>query len=191
MENYLIIFVSAIFINNIVLSRFLGVCPFLGVSKKTSTAIGMGGAVLFVMTIATIVTFLIYHYLLVPFNLVFLQTVAYILVIAFLVQVVEIVLKKVSPDLYQALGVFLPLITTNCAILGVAILVIQTDYNLMESVVFAVANAIGFSLAIVLFSSLRERLDMMDVPPAMKGVPAALIVAGILSMAFMGFAGLV
>lgn len=191
MEKYLIIFVSAIFINNIVLSRFLGVCPFLGVSKKTTTAIGMGGAVLFVMTIATIVTYLIYHYILIPFDIVFLQTVAYILVIAFLVQVVEIVLKKVSPDLYQALGVFLPLITTNCAILGVAILVIQTDYNLLESVVFAIANAIGFSLALVIFSSIRERMDILEIPEAMKGVPAALIVAGILSMAFMGFAGLV
>jgi electron transport complex protein RnfA len=191
MENYLIIFVSAIFINNIVLARFLGVCPFLGVSKKTATAIGMGGAVLFVMTIATVVTYLIYHYLLVPFDITFLQTVAYILVIAFLVQVVEIVLKKVSPDLYKALGVFLPLITTNCAILGVAILVVQSNYNLLESVVFAIANAIGFTLAIVLFSSIRERMDISGLPPAMKGVPAALIVAGILSMAFMGFAGLV
>ncbi len=191
MEHYLIILVSAIFINNIVLSRFLGVCPFLGVSKNTSTAVGMGGAVLFVMTVATIVTFLIYNYLLLPLNIAYLQTVAYILVIAFLVQVVEIVLKKVSPDLYQALGVFLPLITTNCAILGVAILVVQNEYNLMESVVFAIANAIGFTLAIVLFSSLREHIDRADLPPAMKGVPAALIMAGILSMAFMGFAGLV
>jgi len=191
MGHYLIILVSAIFINNIVLSRFLGVCPFLGVSKNTSTAVGMGGAVLFVMTVATIVTFLIYHFLLVPLNIPYLQTVAYILVIAFLVQVVEIVLKKVSPDLYQALGVFLPLITTNCAILGVAILVIQSEFNLMESVVFAVANAIGFTLAIVIFSSLREQLEQSDLPPAMKGTPAALIVAGILSMAFMGFAGLV
>jgi electron transport complex protein RnfA len=151
----------------------------------------MGGAVLFVMTVATIVTFLIYRYLLVPFEITYLQTVSYILVIAFLVQVVEIVLKKVSPDLYQALGVFLPLITTNCAILGVAILVIQQEFNLLESVVFAIANAVGFTLAIVLFSSLREFLDEADLPPAMKGVPAALIVAGILSMAFMGFAGLV
>ncbi len=191
MENYIVIIVSAIFINNIVLSRFLGICPFLGVSKQTSTALGMGGAVLFVMTVATIVTFLIYRYLLVPLEVTYLQTVSYILVIAFLVQVVEIVLKKVSPDLYQALGVFLPLITTNCAILGVAILVIQSDFNLMESIVFAIANAIGFTLSIVIFSSLREHMEMADLPPAMKGVPAALITAGILSMAFMGFAGLV
>ncbi|MBV6644889.1 MAG: electron transport complex protein RnfA [Cyclobacteriaceae bacterium] len=190
MEKYLIIFFSAIFINNIVLSRFLGICPFLGVSKNTSTAIGMGGAVLFVMTIATIVTFLIYRTLLVPLDITYLQTVAYILVIAFLVQVVEIVLRKVSPEMYQALGVFLPLITTNCAILGVAILVIQQDYNLLESVVFSVANAFGLTLAIVLFAGIREHLEMSELPPAMRGVPAALIVAGILSMAFMGFAGI-
>lgn len=189
MEYFVIIF-GAIFINNIVLSRFLGICPFLGVSKSTATAIGMGGAVLFVMTIATIVTYLIFQYLLIPFGITYLQTVAYILVIAFLVQVVEIVLKKISPELYRALGVFLPLITTNCAILGVAILVIQQDFNLLESVVFAIANAIGFTLAIVLFSSIREQLDLAEVPPAMKGVPAALVVAGILSMAFMGFSGM-
>lgn len=187
---YLVIIISAVFINNIVLARFLGICPFLGVSKQTSTAVGMGGAVLFVMTIATIVTYLIYHYLLIPLEIEYLRTVAYILVIAFLVQVVEIVLKKVSPDLYQALGVFLPLITTNCAILGVAILVIQNEYNLVESVVFSIANAAGFTLAIVLFSSLREHMEMSDLPESMRGVPAALIVAGILSMAFMGFAGL-
>lgn len=187
---YVSIIISAIFINNIVLARFLGICPFIGVSKKTSTAIGMGGAVLFVMTVATVTTFLIYNYLLEPLGITYLQTVAYILVIAFLVQVVEIVLKKVSPDLYQALGVFLPLITTNCAILGVAILVIQEEFNLVESVVFSIANAFGFTLAIVMFSSIREHLDMIEMPAAMKGVPAALVVAGILSMAFMGFAGL-
>lgn len=189
--DYIIILISAIFINNIIFARFLGVCPFLGVSKNTATAVGMGGAVLFVMTVATIVTFLIYHFVLVPLNVAYMQTVAYILVIAFLVQVVEIVLKKVSPELYRALGVFLPLITTNCAILGVAILVVQVDYTLVESVVFAIANALGFTLAIVLFSSIREHLEMADLPPAMRGVPAALLVAGILSMAFMGFSGLV
>ncbi|HBH05263.1 MAG TPA: electron transport complex subunit RsxA [Flavobacteriales bacterium] len=187
MEYFLIIF-SAIFVNNIVLSRFLGICPFIGVSKNTSTAVGMGGAVLFVMTLATIITYLIYTLILVPFDITYLQTVSYILVIAFLVQVVEIILKKVSPDLYRALGVFLPLITTNCAILGVAILVIQNDYNLFESVLFAVGNAAGFALAIVLFSSMRETLDELDIPEVMKGVPVALIIAGILSMAFMGFA---
>ncbi len=189
MEYFVIIF-GAIFINNIVLSRFLGICPFLGVSKSTITAIGMGGAVLFVMTIATVVTYLIFQFLLIPFGITYLQTVAYILVIAFLVQVVEIVLKKISPELYRALGVFLPLITTNCAILGVAILVIQQDFNLLESVVFAIANAVGFTLAIVLFSSIREQLDLAELPTAMKGVPAALVVAGILSMAFMGFSGM-
>lgn len=189
MEYFIIIF-GAIFINNIVLSRFLGICPFLGVSKSTTTAIGMGGAVLFVMTIATVVTYLIFQFLLIPFGITYLQTVAYILVIAFLVQVVEIVLKKISPELYRALGVFLPLITTNCAILGVAILVIQQDFNLLESVVFAIANAVGFTLAIVLFSSIHEQLDLAELPTAMKGVPAALVVAGILSMAFMGFSGM-
>lgn len=189
MEYFAIIF-GAIFINNIVLSRFLGICPFLGVSKSTTTAIGMGGAVLFVMTTATVVTYLIFQLLLVPFGITYLQTVAYILVIAFLVQVVEIVLKKISPELYRALGVFLPLITTNCAILGVAILAIQQDFNLLESVVFAIANAVGFTLAIVLFSSIREQLDLAELPSAMKGVPAALVVAGILSMAFMGFSGM-
>lgn len=189
--DYLVIFISAIFINNIVLARFLGICPFLGVSKNMTTALGMGSAVLFVMTIATIATHLIYNSLLVPLGITYLQTVAYILVIAFLVQVVEIVLKKTSPDLYQALGVFLPLITTNCAILGVAILVIQQDYNLLEGIVFSIANAIGFTLAIVIFSSLREALEMAELPAAMKGIPAALIIAGILAMAFMGFAGVV
>jgi Na+-translocating ferredoxin:NAD+ oxidoreductase subunit A len=188
---YIIIIISAIFINNIVLAKFLGICPFLGVSKSTSTAVGMGGAVVFVMTLATIITYLVHHFILLPWNITYMQTVSYILVIAFLVQVVEIVLKKVSPDLYQALGVYLPLITTNCAILGVAILVVQNDFNLMESVVFAIGNALGFTLAILLFSSLREQLDDADLPEYMKGVPAALITAGILAMAFMGFSGIV
>jgi Na+-translocating ferredoxin:NAD+ oxidoreductase subunit A len=188
---YIIIIISAIFINNIVLAKFLGICPFLGVSKSTSTAVGMGGAVVFVMTLATIITYLVHHFILLPWNITYMQTVSYILVIAFLVQVVEIVLKKVSPDLYQALGVYLPLITTNCAILGVAILVVQNDFNLLESVVFAIGNALGFTLAILLFSSLREQLDDADLPEYMKGVPAALITAGILAMAFMGFSGIV
>jgi Na+-translocating ferredoxin:NAD+ oxidoreductase subunit A len=189
--NYIIIILSAVFINNIVLAKFLGICPFLGVSKNTSTAVGMGGAVVFVMTIATIITYLVQHYILNPFDIGYMQTVTYILVIAFLVQVVEIVMKKVAPDLYQALGVYLPLITTNCAILGVAILVVQNDFNLIESVVFAIGNAIGFTLAIVLFSSLREQLDEADLPKYMEGIPAALITAGILAMAFMGFSGIV
>jgi len=190
MEYFVIVF-GAIFVNNIVLAQFLGICPFLGVSKKVSTALGMGGAVTFVMTLATIVTYLLQHYVLIPNGIAFLQTITYILVIAALVQMVEIILKKVSPALYRALGVFLPLITTNCAILGVAILVIQKEFNLVESVVFAVSNAIGFGLALAIFSGIREQLDLMDVPEGMKGVPAALLVAGLLSMAFMGFSGLV
>lgn len=187
---YILIIISAIFVNNIVLAQFLGLCPFLGVSSKLSTAVGMGGAVLFVMTLATIVTYLIQTYILVPFEVTYLQTITYILVIASLVQMVEIILKKVSPALFQALGVFLPLITTNCAILGVAILVIQKDYNLTESVVFAIANAIGFALALVIFAGIREHLDLMRVPKGMKGVPSALIAAGILALAFMGFTGI-
>jgi electron transport complex protein RnfA len=188
---YFIIIISAIFVNNIVLSQFLGICPFLGVSKRTSTAVGMAGAVMFVMVIATIVTYLIQFYILIPFSLQYLQTIFFILVIAALVQLVEIILKKVSPALYQALGVFLPLITTNCAILGVAILTVQKEFNLLEGVVFAIANAIGFGLALVLFAGLREHLDLIDVPKGLKGTPIALLVAGILAMAFMGFSGLV
>lgn len=188
---YLLIAISAMFVSNIVLTQFLGICPFIGVSNKISTAAGMSGAVMFVMTIATIVTFLLQHYLLNPLGISYMQTITFILVIASLVQMVELVLKKVSPALYQALGVFLPLITTNCAILGVALLVIQQDYNLVQSVVFAVASAAGFGLALIIFAGLREQLEMASVPKAMKGVPAALIMAGILSMAFMGFAGMV
>jgi electron transport complex, rnfABCDGE type, A subunit len=190
MITYISIFITAIFVNNIVLAQFLGICPFLGVSKKVSTAIGMGAAVTFVMTIATIVTYLLQKYLLDVTGLQFMQTITFILVIAALVQMVEIILKKVSPPLYQALGVFLPLITTNCTILGVAILVIQKDYNLMESVVFAISTAIGFTLAMVLFAGIREQLSMTKVPKAMQGIPIALVVAGLLAMAFMGFSGI-
>ncbi|PLX08558.1 MAG: electron transport complex subunit RsxA [Marinilabiliales bacterium] len=188
---YILIIIAAIFVNNIVLAQFLGICPFLGVSSKVKTAVGMGGAVLFVMTLATIVTWLIMTYVLVPFEIKYMQTIAYILVIASLVQMVEIILKKISPSLYQALGVFLPLITTNCAILGVAILVIQKEMNLGQSVVFAIGNALGFTLALVIFAGLREHLDKLPIPKGMKGVPAALVIAGILALAFMGFAGLV
>ncbi len=188
---YIIIIISAIFVNNIVLAQFLGICPFLGVSNKISTAAGMGGAVLFVMTLATIVTWLIQNYILIPLEISFLQTITFILIIASLVQMVEIILKKISPALYQALGIFLPLITTNCAILGVAILVIQKDYDLIQSVVFAIGTAIGFALALVLFAGIREHLDLVKVPKGMQGVPAALLVAGILALAFMGFAGVV
>ena len=188
---YILIIISAIFVNNIVLAKFLGICPFLGVSNKVETSIGMTGAVAFVMIIATIVTFLIQKYILDAFQIQFLQTITFILVIASLVQMVEIMLKKVSPPLYQALGIFLPLITTNCAVLGVAILTIQNDYNLLEGVVFALANAIGFGLALILFAGLREHLDLMEVPKGMKGVPIAFVVAGLLALAFMGFAGIV
>ena len=188
MEYFVIVF-SAIFVNNIVLSQFLGICPFLGVSQRVTTAIGMSGAVVFVMTLATLVTYLLYNFVLLPFGITYLQTIAYILIIASLVQMVEIILKKVSRELYQALGVYLPLITTNCAILGVAILVIQKDYNLVESVVFAVANAVGFGLALIIFSGIREQLELADLPKGMIGVPTSLIIAGLLSMAFMGFAG--
>lgn len=186
---YILIFITAIFVNNIVLSQFLGICPFLGVSKKVSTASGMGLAVTFVLTLATIVTYLIQKFVLDPNNLGYLQTIAFILVIAALVQMVEIILKKVSPSLYQALGVFLPLITTNCCILGVAILVILKDYTLLQGVVYAVSTALGFFLAMVLFAGLREQLAMNKVPKAVEGMPIALITAGLLSMAFMGFSG--
>ena len=188
---YFVIIISAIFVSNIVLSQFLGICPFIGVSGKVSTSVGMSGAVLFVMTIATIVTWLIQTYVLIPFGITFLQTIFFILVIAALVQMVELILKKISPPLYQALGIFLPLITTNCAVLGVAIQTHSKNFNLMESVVFAIANAIGFALAMILFAGLREHMDLMRVPKGMKGVPIALVVAGILAMAFLGFSGLV
>jgi len=188
---YILIFISAVFVNNIVLSQFLGICPFLGVSKKIDTALGMSAAVAFVMTIATIVTYLIQKTILEPFNIGFLQTITYILIIAALVQMVEIILKKVSPALYQALGVFLPLITTNCTILGVAILVIQKDMDLIQSVVFAISTAIGFGLALVLFAGIREQLSMTRLPKTIEGTPISLITAGLLAMAFMGFAGIV
>ena len=186
---YLLIFVSAIFVNNIVLSQFLGICPFLGVSKKIDTALGMGMAVAFVLTISTTVTFLVQKYVLDPLSLQYLQTITFVLVIAALVQMVEIVLKKVSPLLYQSLGIFLPLITTNCAVLGVAILVIQKDFSLIESIVYSVATALGFALALVVFAGLREQLSLVSVPKAMKGVAVVLVTAGLLSLAFMGFSG--
>jgi electron transport complex protein RnfA len=186
---YILIFIAAVFVNNVVLSQFLGICPFLGVSKKVDTAIGMGAAVAFVLTIATLVTFLVQKYVLDVFGLGFMQTISFILIIAALVQMVEIILKKVSPALYQALGVFLPLITTNCCVLGVAIQVIQKQYNLLESVVYAFSIAIG--LALIIFAGVREQLAMTNVPDGMKGTPIALITAGLLAMAFMGFSGIV
>ncbi|MCE5178887.1 MAG: electron transport complex subunit RsxA [Porphyromonadaceae bacterium] len=184
------IIIVAIFVNNVVFSQFLGICPFLGVSKKVDTAIGMGLAVTFVLTIATIVTFLLQKGILEPFGLEYLQTITFILVIAALVQMVEIVLKKISPALYQALGVFLPLITTNCVILGVAILVIQKDYSLLESVIYAVATALGYAMALIIFSSIREQMALTKIPKAMEGIPIALITAGIIAMSFMGFSGI-
>ena len=185
------IFFSMILVNNYVLVQFLGICPFLGVSKKLDSSVGMGAAVIVVMVIATAVTFPLQIFLLDAYNLGYLQTIIFILVIAVLVQLIEITLKKYVPALYQSLGVYLPLITTNCAVLGIAILLVQKEYNLGESVVFATATAIGFSLALVLFAGLRERLEMEDIPAAMKGMPIALLTAGILAMAFMGFSGLV
>lgn len=193
---YILIFITAIFVNNIVLSQFLGICPFLGVSKKVDTALGMGAAVAFVLTLATIVTYLIQVYVLETLNLEYLRTIAFILVIAALVQMVEIVLKKVSPALYQALGVFLPLITTNCCILGVAILVAQGTYNsqglepnLLTGVVYAISTALGFALALVIFAGIREHLSMSNIPRGMQGMAIALVTAGLLAMAFMGFSG--
>ena len=188
---YFVIIISSIFVNNIVLSQFLGICPFLGVSGKVSTSLGMGAAVTFVLAIASIAAYLIQYHILVPLHIEYMQTIVFILVIAALVQMVEIILKKVSPALYQALGIFLPLITTNCAVLGGAILLVQKEYNLGEAVVYAVAVAVGFTLALVLFAGLRERLELENVPKALRGVPIALITAGILAMAFMGFSGLV
>lgn len=186
---YLLIFIAAIFVNNIVLSQFLGICPFLGVSQKVNTSLGMSAAVAFVMALATLVTWLVQIYVLNPFGLEYLQTLSFILVIASLVQMVEIVLKKVSPPLYQALGVFLPLITTNCAVLGVAISVIQKDYSLLMSLNYAIASAIGFGIALVLFAGLREHLEFSAIPKGMKGVSITLVTASLLSLAFMGFSG--
>lgn len=188
---YILIIISAIFINNVVLAQYLGICPFLGVSGKVNTAVGMAGAVTFVMVIAAIVTYIIQTYVLNRLGIAFMQTITFILVIASLVQIVEIILKKVSKPLYQALGIFLPLITTNCAILGVAILVIKKNFNLIEGVVYAAATAVGFGLSIVILAGIREQLDLSDVPKGMKGVPASLVAAGILALAFMGFTGIV
>jgi len=190
MEIFVII-ISAIFVNNILLAQFLGICPFLGVSNKISTATGMSGAVCFVITLATVVTWLINKYLLAAFGLEFLQTIAFILVIAALVQMVEIVLKKISPSLYQALGIFLPLITTNCAVLGVALTVVQKEYSLGMATIYAFATSIGYGLAMILFAGLREHLATNNVPQAFKGLPIALITVGIMAMAFLGFSGLV
>jgi electron transport complex protein RnfA len=188
---YILLIISAIFVNNVVLAQFLGICPFLGVSNKVSTAMGMGAAVVFVIVLATMVTYIIHMYVLIPLGITFMQTITFILVIAALVQMVEIILKKISQPLYQSLGIFLPLITTNCAVLGVAILVIKKNYNLLEGVVYGGATAIGFGLALVIMAGIREQLELADIPAGMKGVPISLVTAGILALAFMGFAGLV
>jgi electron transport complex protein RnfA len=188
---YVYIIIFAVFVNNVILSQFLGICPFLGVSTKVSTAAGMGAAVVFVMALSTIVTYLLQEFILVPLQIEFLQTIVFILVIASLVQMVEIILKKISPSLYQALGVFLPLITTNCAVLGISILVVQKGYNLLEGITYSIGISLGFTLAMVIFAGLREHLELVEVPKGVKGIPIALITAGILAMAFMGFAGLV
>lgn len=186
-----LLLVSAIFVNNFVLARFLGVCPFLGVSKKVETAVGMSMAVIFVMTLASVITWIVQKFILVPFQLEYLQTIAFILIIASLVQFVEMVIQKTSPILYQALGIFLPLITTNCAVLGVAILNIQKDYTFLSTTVHGFGASVGFALALVLFAGLRERIELADVPKSFQGVAITLITGGLLSLAFMGFAGLV
>ncbi len=191
MSGYLLLIISAVLVNNFVLTRFLGICPFLGVSRKMATAIGMSGAVVFVMTLAAAVTWLLEHYALAPFDLAYLRTIAFILVIATFVQFVEYLLKKFSPTLHQGLGLFLPLITTNCAVLGLAVLNIREGHRFMEALVFALGAALGFALALILFTSLRERIDRANPPQAFRGAAIALITAGLLSLAFMGFAGLV
>ena len=188
---YILLIISAVLVNNVVLVQFLGICPFLGVSNKTETSIGMGVAVIFVMSLANLVTYLIQNYVLVPLHIEFMQTITFIFVIAFLVQVVEIILKKSAPALYQALGIYLPLITTNCAVLGIAILAVQKDFSLVMSVVYAASIATGFTLAMVLMAGIREQLALANTPDGMKGFPLSLVTAGLLSLAFMGFSGIV
>ena len=191
MTEYLSILLLTVLVNNFVLVQFLGLCPFMGVSQKLETAVGMSLATTFVLTLSSVCSYLVNAYILAPFDLLYLRTLAFILVIAVVVQFTEMVINKTSPTLYQVLGIFLPLITTNCAVLGVAILMIQKEFDLLQSVTYSVATALGFALALVLFAGIRERLDFEDVHKAFKGVPIALITAGILAMAFMGFSGLV
>lgn len=190
MEKLLSIIFIYIFVENFVLHRFFGICPFLGVSRKMETAIGMSMAVIFVMTMATLVTWLLYTFVLVPNNLTYLQIVTFILVIASLVQLVEIVLRKISPTLYQGLGIFLPLITTNCAVMAVALLAVRQEFSLLEAVVFAIAASLGFSLALIIMAGIRERLELANMPDVLQGSAVTLITAGILSMAFLGFQGM-
>lgn len=186
-----IILLSSILVNNFIMSRFLGICPFLGVSKRVSTAIGMGAAVTFVMALASVITYLAYYFILEPLEMQYMQTLAFILIIATLVQFVEMVIQKISPSLYQALGVYLPLIITNCAVLGVAILNIEEGYDLFQTLVNGIGGALGFTLAIVLFAGIRERLELSDIPEPFKGFPIAMITAGLMSVAFLGFQGLI
>lgn len=188
---YILIIISAVLINNVVLAQSIGICPFLGVSNRVNTALGMAGAVVFVIVLSTMATYLIQVYVLDKLGLAFMQTITFILVIAALVQIVEIVLKKISQPLYQALGIYLPLITTNCAVLGVAILVIKNDYNLLQGVVFGGATALGFGLALIILAGIREQFELSNIPKGMRGVPISLVTAGILSLAFMGFSGIV
>lgn len=188
---YLLIIISAVLINNIVLVQTIGICPFLGVSNKIDTALGMSAAVVFVIVLSTMATYLIQIYVLNPLGLAFMQTITFILVIAALVQMIEIILKKISQPLYQALGIYLPLITTNCAVLGVAILVIKKNYNLLEGVVYGASIATGFGLALIILAGIREQMELVDIPKGMKGVPISLVIAGILALAFMGFSGIV
>lgn len=188
---YILLIISAVLVNNVVLVQFLGICPFLGVSSKLETSVGMGIAVIFVMSLANLVTFLVQNYILIPLHIEFMQTITFIFVIAFLVQVVEIILKKTAPPLYQALGIYLPLITTNCAVLGIAILAVQKDLNLIMSVVFAASIAAGFTLALILMAGIREQLSLTETPKGMQGFPMSLVTAGLLSLAFMGFSGIV
>lgn len=188
--NLILLFLSIVLVNNVITSQFLGICPFLGVSKKVDTAVGMGAAVTFVLTLASIITYFI-QMLLVKIGLEYLQTIAFILIIASIVQFVEMVIQKMSPSLYQALGVFLPLITTNCAVLGIAIVNVQNGYNLIETIVNGFGAGIGFTLAIVLFAGIRERLELSDIPNSFKGFPITLIAAGLMSIAFLGFTGLI
>lgn len=191
MQEYLFIFVSTVLVNNFVLVKFLGLCPFMSVSTRLETSIGMGLATTFVLTISSICTYLVNQYLLVPFDLDFLRTIAFILVIAVVVQFTEMVIKKTSPVLHQILGIFLPLITTNCAVLGAALLNIQNQYNLLESAMFGFSAAVGFSLVLSLFSAMRERLAVADIPDVFKGAPINLVTASLMSIAFMGFSGLI
>lgn len=190
MKTLLIIAISAALVNNVVLSQFLGLCPFLGVSKKIKTAGGMGAAVIFVITISSFLTSIIYKFILVPSKMTYLNTIVFILVIAALVQFVEMVLKKLSPSLYEALGVYLPLITTNCAVLGVALLNVQNSYGILESVINGLGTAVGFTIAIVIMAGIRERIEYNDISPAFKGMPIVLLTAGLMAIAFSGFSGL-